>query len=395
MDIASIQHALLQANVDGWLLYDFRRSNDIACRFLGISSDTLLTRRLLYWIPQTGEPRKIVHAIEPHHLDHLPGEILLYRSWQQLEARVATALKGSATVAMEYSPRNALPYVSKVDAGTVDFVRDQGVEVVSSADLLQRFMGIWDKEKVRLHKEAAYVVDAAVEKAWLWIELELQSGRAPTDYGVQQFIMQIFAQENCVTNAPPICAINADSADPHYSAIQAHQKPIKAGDFLLIDLWCKRNLPKATYADICRVGVIAPEPTPKQREIFSIVKAAQEAATHLVRDRMAKGDELMGWEVDQAARDVITQAGYGQCFIHRTGHNIDENDHGDGTHMDNFETHDTRHVRSGTCFSIEPGIYLPGEFGVRLEYDVLVHYNGEVEVTGGSQSHIRCISLRL
>ncbi len=180
MDLAGIQHALLQAKIDGWLLYDFRRNNDLACRFLGIANDALLTRRLLYWIPQTGEPRKILHAIEPHHLDHLPGETLLYRSWQQLEARLVTVLAGTSRIAMEYSPRNALPYISKVDAGTIDLVRDRGVEVVSSADLLQRFMGIWDGEKIKLHKQAANVVDTAVERAWLWIERELQV-RAPAN----------------------------------------------------------------------------------------------------------------------------------------------------------------------------------------------------------------------
>ncbi len=388
MDLLQVQQALAAAKLDGWLLYDFRKNNDLACRFLGLGDECFLTRRFFYWIPCVGIPTKIIHAVEGHVLDHLPGKTVLYSSWQQLEACVKEALKGSHVVAMEYSAHNALPYVSKVDAGTIEMVRDCGVEVVGSADLLQPFLGVWNAEKLTQHREAAAVLDSAVEMAWAWIAQELRQGQVPTDYAVQQYILDLFHQAGCTTDAGPTCAINADSADPHYLPTAAGAKPIHKGDFILIDLWCKKDLLKAPYADICRVGVADSTPTHKQIEIFEIVKGARNQAIELVRTRFAAGQELRGWEVDQAARDVINQAGYGQFFTHRTGHNIDESGHGNGTHIDNFETHDTRLLLRNTCFSIEPGIYLPGEFGVRLEYDVVILPDGQVEITGGVQEQI-------
>lgn len=389
--ILQTQKWLLKENVDGWLLYDFRRSNDLACQFLEMAPEKLLTRRYFYWIPKQGMPIKIVHGIENAVLDHLPGEKLIYRTWQEWEDSLRIALKGSRHVAMEYSPRNALPYVAKVDAGTVELVRSFHVDVVSSANLLQQFTSVWTKEKLKSHLEAAKVLCEIVEQVWSLIQHHLKEGKAISEYDVQKFMLEQFSVNHCVSQDPPICAVNANSANPHYEPTQTRSSPIRPGDLILIDLWCKKNTEGAAYADITRVAVAADKPNPEQKEVFDIVRQAQKAATALVIERFSRHEPLAGWEVDQACRDVIMKAGFGEFFIHRTGHNIDTNDHGNGAHIDNYETHDDRALIPGTCFSIEPGIYLPGKFGVRLEYDVYLHKEGKVEITGGEQDEIKCL----
>lgn len=383
--LIEIQRGLTQGGLDGWLLYDFRRSNELASQFLDIKPEQLLTRRFFYWIPARGDPVKIVQAIEGKVLDHLPGHLASYRTWQELEAALAKVLQGANRVAMEYSPKNALPAISRVDAGTVELVRHFGIEVVSSANLLQTELS---EAQIRSHLEAAEDLDAIAEETWEWIARSMEAGKMLNEYEVQQFILERFAVHECVSDDPPICAVNEHSADPHYAPQKEGSSVIKKGDFVLIDLWCRKKGEGTVYADITRVAVAAEESTGRQREIFSIVKEAQDAATQLVKERFQEKSPLMGWEVDQAARDVIHKAGYGEYFIHRTGHNIAERDHGPGTHMDNFETHDDRLVTPASCFSIEPGIYLPGEFGVRLEYDILVHQDGRCEITGGVQAQV-------
>lgn len=386
MDLVSIQKMINESRYDGWLLYDFRRSNDLACRFLELSPEVLLTRRFFYWIPLSGQPVKLVSIIEPHHLDHLPGEKRIYRSWQELGKILHDVLEGSRRIAMEYSPMSGNPYVSKVDAGTVEMVRACGVEIGSSGDLIQQATSVWDDQQWHLHLEAAETLDEIVASAWRWI-----AEGARTDYAVQQFILEQLAKRSCVTEGQPICAVNEDSADPHFAPSQEKARPIRSGDFVLIDLWCKRDMPRATYADICRVGVMASRPSEKQQRIFLCVKQARDIATEFVRQRFGEGVPVMGWEVDQVARDVIHRAGYGDYFTHRTGHNIGEKDHGDGAHLDNLETQDSRQLLPRTCFSIEPGIYLPGELGVRLEYDVFVHSDRTIQVTGGVQEELVCL----
>lgn len=382
-----VQIALQKQHIDGWLLYDFRRCNDLACQFLEIPESQLLTRRFFYWIPVRGEPIKIVHAIE-NPLKDLPGKTLKFSSWQLLEQHLAETLKGSSRIAMEYSPRNAIPYVSKVDAGTIEVIRSFGIDVVSSCDILQKFTNVLSQQQVEMHLTAAEILDETAEKTWGMIFQAFKANKKVTEYDVQQFILQQFEEQDCMTDDPPICAVNEHSADPHYSPTKLTAEVIKPGDFILIDLWCKLNRPKAVYADITRVGVAAKNPTARQLEIFMIVKKAQQAATDLVKDRFATGKPLHGWEVDQAARDVITAAGYGDYFIHRTGHSIDTSDHGSGANIDNLETQEQRLIIPGTCFSIEPGIYLTGEFGIRLEYDIYVSLEGIVRVTGGIQDSI-------
>lgn len=389
--ISHVQELLSQADLDGWLLYDFRHSNDLACQFLELGADAFMTRRFFYWIPRQGAPVKIVHGIEDKVLVHVPGEKIRYRTWQELEKAIQDTLKGARKVAMEYSPRNALPYVSKVDAGTVELVRSFGVDVVSSADLLQPFTSVWNEKKLKSHLVAAAVLSQVADQVWELLSHSLKGGKFLTDYQVQQFMLERFAAHQCIAQDAPICAVNAHTADPHYIPVQERAVLIKPGDFVLIDLWCKKNEHEAAYADITRVAVAGQYPTNHQQTVFDIVRRAQKAATELVRTRFAEKKPLRGWEVDQAARDVIDEAGYRDYFIHRTGHNIDVQDHGPGAHMDNYETHDDRLVVPGTCFSIEPGIYLPGEFGVRLEHDVFVHKDGRVQVTGGEQDQIVCL----
>ncbi len=392
--LPSIQRYLSLHQLNGWLLYDFRRTNPLACDFLKIPSSALLTRRFFYWIPQKGSPIKIVPIIEPHHLDHLPGEKIQYRSWQELEKILETTLEGSLKIAMEYSPRSSIPAISKVDGGTVDLIRSYNVEVVSSADLLQQYTSTWDVYQLQTHLKAAEVLDRTVAKAWLKISQCLKSNSPISDYDVQQFILNEFEVNDCMTEGYPICALNAYSADPHYTPSMHNSQNIKKGDFILIDLWCKQKLPNAVYADITRVGFGGDKPSSKQQTIFEIVKKAQTTAKDFVRECFKHNKPVMGCEVDQVCRDVIEEAGYGEYFVHRTGHNIGTKDHGDGAHLDNLETHDTRLLLKKTCFSIEPGIYLPGEFGVRLEYDVYVHDTGEIQVTGGTQDTITTLATK-
>lgn len=392
--IQKAQKLLQDYQMDGWLLYDFRRSNPLACRFLEIPESTLLTRRFFYWIPKTGEPVKIVSTVE-NPLIHLPGKELKFRSWQGLELILAELFKGITTIAMEYSPYCAVPEVSKVDGGTIDLVRRAGPNVVSSGDLLQELNAVFDDHKWKLQQEAAQILDHIAENTWQWIAKKLSNGDSISEYDVQQWMLALMEENNCVTNHPPICAVNEHSSDPHYAPSREGSALIKKEDFILIDLWCKKNEPNAVYGDITRVAVAATQPSERHQEIFNYVKAAQDRALAFVKERYESGKPLLGFEVDRVCRKVIEDAGYGEYFVHRTGHNIDEDDHGPGAHIDDLETHDTRKLLPGTCFSIEPGIYLKGEFGVRLEYDVFLHPDGKVIVTGGIQDEIKRLSRNL
>ena len=391
INILDIQNDLEKENLDGWLIYDFRRSNDLACRFLQISSGALLTRRFLYWIPKVGDPIKVVHQIEAGVLDHLPGSVQTYQTWRDFEEALQRILQGSQKVAMEFSPRNAIPTVSKVDGGTIDLVRSFDVEVASSANILQRLTSVWSEAQLQSHLAAANFLDRLAGEVWEFIG----RGGDLDEYKVQQFMLNRFQEEGFYSDDAPICAVNANSANPHYSPTKEHNKPIKPDDWILIDLWCKKRDEDAVYADITRVGIWGKEPSEKQQKVFDIVKNAQNNGTELIRRRLMKGETVRGWEVDQVCRCTIVDAGFGPYFVHRTGHNIDTKDHGAGANIDNFETRDERELLPGTCFSIEPGIYLPGEFGVRLEYDVYIYPDNRILVTGGVQEKIHLIPKRV
>ena len=383
IDVQAIQEALRQFGIDGWLLYDFRGSNPLARRVLQIPEDQVGSRRWFYCVPAAGEPIKLVHRIESGALDHLPGPKQVYLKWQEFESGVGQLVDGMNTVAMEYSPHNANPYVSRVDAGTVELVRQFGITVVSSGDLVQQFEAVWSDEQWQLHLDAAQHTDAAYARVWSLIAERIRAGQEISEVTVQQTIMEHFAEHGLTTYHPPIVGVGPHSGDPHFEPDPNHDTAIRAGDFVLVDLWAKMDQPQGVYSDLTRVGFVGDSVPDKFENIFRIVAAARDAAIALVRDAFAAGRRLQGWEVDDAARRVIETAGYGEAFIHRTGHSIGQETHGNGANMDNLEMHDERQVLPSTCFSIEPGIYLP-EFGVRSEVDVFVDKNRQVHVTGGA-----------
>lgn len=383
--IARVQELLKLFNIDGWLLYDFRRSNPLALKVLEIPHGQLLTRRFFYYVVQSGSPIKIVSSVE-NPLKYLPGRTEVYHSWQELHTLLKAHIKGK--VAMEYSPFGATPEVSKVDGGTIDLIRSFGVEVVSSGDLLQEFTSLLTKEKLESHKRAANFLDKLAAKTWKWIKDQYEGRHPITEFDVQKFMLKEMEKNGFTTDHPPICAVNEHSADPHYSPEMESSSPIKKGDFILIDLWCKENHPGAVYGDITRVGILDNKVQEEIEKVFLVVKKARDAAFGFIKKRLVDGASIMGFEIDRVCRDVIESEGYGSDFLHRTGHNIEESDHGPGAHLDDLETHDTRHILPRSCFSIEPGIYLKGKFGVRLECDVYISENYEMIVTGGVQKEV-------
>jgi Xaa-Pro aminopeptidase len=349
---------------------------------LDLSPHEVGSRRFFYCVPASGTPKKLVHRIEAGALDHLPGERIVYLTWQELEAGVANLVAELRTVAMEYSPRNANPYISRVDAGTVELVRSLGADVVASGDLVQLFEATWDDEQWKMHLEAATHTDSAYDVAWKFIADRVRTDGSVEEVAVRDVIMQHFAANKMTTYHPPIVAVGPHSGDPHYDTGTGTATTIRKGDFVLIDLWAKLDRPRAVYSDLTRVGSVGDSVPERYTKIFDIVAAARDAAIDFVRAAFSAGHEIAGWEVDQAARDVIDGAGYGEQFVHRTGHSIGQETHGNGANMDNLETHEERRVMRRTCFSIEPGIYLP-EFGIRSEVNVFVDAAGAVHVTGG------------
>lgn len=381
-DLPAIQAALREFNLDGWLLYDFRGLNVLARRVLDIPADAHTSRRLAYAIPREGQPRKLVHRIESGPLDHLPGEKHVYLRWQEFEAGIAKLLAGMNRVAMEYVPRNGNPYVSRVDAGTVELVQSCGVTVESSGDLIAMFEAAWDDAAWQSHLESSRLTTAAFDMAWRFVAERVRANGSVRETEVQQAIMDYFAANDLVTDHPPIVGVGPHSGDPHFAPSKENDGIIREGDFLLVDLWAKLNKPGAVYSDYTRVGFVGGKVPEKYEKVFATVAAARDAGIACVRAAFAKNRPLCGYEVDDATRAVIEAAGYGEYFCHRTGHSIGQETHGNGANMDNLETHDTRRVLRQTCFSIEPGIYLP-EFGVRSEINVFVDAAGAVHVTGG------------
>lgn len=381
-DLFAVQAAIREQGLDGWLLYDFRGINVLAQRVVGLA-EKKLSRRWFYFVPANGEPRKLAHAIEPASLDTLPGkQKIVYRRWQELEAGVGKILGNAKRVAMEYSPRNGNPYVSRVDAGTIELVRSFEIEVISSGDLVQQFEATWDDEQEASHIAAAKVTDAAYGIAWEFIADRINASKPITELDVQRRIMDHFAANGCTTYSPPIVGVGPHSGDPHYEPTPATDSPIRKGDFVLVDLWARLDKPRTVYSDLTRVGFVGQTVPDKYTKIFSIVAAARDAGIDCVRQAFAAGRPLTGAEVDDATRAVIVDAGYGDRFTHRTGHNIGQEVHGNGAHIDGLETRDDRRIMPRTCFSIEPGIYLP-EFGVRSEVNVYIDKAGKVHVTGG------------
>jgi Xaa-Pro aminopeptidase len=366
--IAATQKYLAETKLDGWLLYDFRRSNPIAADFLDLSG--FHTRRWFYFIPKSGEPRGLFHRIECHNFDHL----------LELEAKLGQMLSSVKKVAMEYSPKNAIPYVSRVDAGTVELVRSLGVEVVSSADLVQLFFAVLTPEQYQTHLFAAKALNAIKDKAFALIAERIKAGKTVNEYEVQQLIWHELPKYGLASEGPPIVAINANAANPHYQPTEDIFAPIQKGDLVLIDLWAKKETAGSIYADITWMGYVGDSLPGDIAEIWGVETAARDEAIAFITERIAKGRKVYGCEVDDVVRGVIEKAGYGLNFTHRTGHSIGTEDHGNGVNIDNFETEDKRELIPGVCFSIEPGIYIEGKYGFRTEIDMFIH-PGRAEVT--------------
>ncbi|ODU01463.1 MAG: hypothetical protein ABS79_01600 [Planctomycetes bacterium SCN 63-9] len=386
-DLDAIQESLRSFGLDAWLLYDFRGNNLLARRVLDLDGKAPGSRRFFYMIPAWGEPRKLVHRIETAALDHLPGSKQVYLRWQELEEKVSGLVEGCRRIAMEYAPRLMNPYVARIDAGVAEFVRSLGVEIVSSGDLVQLFESTWDEQQWRQHLEAERHTQSAFDVAWGLIADRVRRGSTVRETEVQKAILDHFERHNLTTYSPPNVSVGPHSGDPHYEPVPGHDAEIGPDDFVLIDLWAKVKAERSVYSDLTRVGYVGESVPARYEEIFAIVARARDAAIAIVRDAFAAGRPIQGWEVDDAARDVIEAAGYGANYIHRTGHNIGQEVHGNGAHMDNLETHEERLILPMTCFSVEPGIYFD-DFGIRSEINVFVDAEKNVHVTGGLQERV-------
>jgi Xaa-Pro dipeptidase len=387
LDIPAIQRALRESGLDGWLLYDFHGSNPIATRLSGVDRGAhLTTRRWYYLIPRDGEPRALVHAIERHNLDPLPGRKIIYGRRDQLEAGLTELLQGVTRVAMEYSPGCAIPYVSRVDAGTAEAVRSRGVDIVSSGDLVQAFEAVWTPEQLETHRIASRALYRIKDKAFDAAAAAVRAGTPLTEYQLQQQMVAWFADEGLVSDSAPVVAVGPHAGNPHYLPTEASASVIGPDQLLLLDLWGKQTQPGAVFADITWVGYtgrVVPAPMAK---VFDAAARARDVAVTLVQAATREGRELRGWEVDRAARTVLVEAGFEAQVLHRTGHSLGESVHGNGAHLDDFETHDDRRLLPGTGFTVEPGVYLE-DFGVRTEINV---FRGDREaiVTGPCQDAI-------
>jgi Xaa-Pro dipeptidase len=383
--VTDIQAALRDAKLDGWLFYDFRKSDPLAYRILKLDENMLASRRWFYYIPATGEPVKIVQSIEQFKLDSLPGKKLVFRGWKELHAKLqevfGTTAKGSKRrVAMQYSPMNDIPYISRVDAGTIELVRSFGVEPVTSAELVQKFEAVFTPAQYQMHVDASDKMHRIIQDAFAEIARRIRANEPTTEWDIAEFMQRRYSEEG-MQQEPMIVAVNANAANPHYMPTKDKNSPIKRGDFVLIDAATKLNKPDAVATDQTWTGYVGETVPDEYTRIFTIVRDARDSAVDFVRKNVRAGKPIRGAEVDDVSRGVITRAGFGEQFTHRTGHSIGEETHGNGVNIDDFETRDSRRIIPGICFSIEPGIYLEGKFGVRSEINVYVS-DKDIEVTG-------------
>jgi Xaa-Pro aminopeptidase len=387
LDVGAVQRALKEQGLDGWLWYDFQGANPIAQRMAGLTpGGHMATRRWFYFIPATGEPRGLVHKIEKHNLDTLPGAKTAYAGRAQLETGLKQLLDGTRRIAMEYSPNGAIPYVSRVDAGTIELVRGHGVDVVSSGDLVQQFEAQWGEEGIRSHRLAADKLYRVKDRAFGAITSRLRDGVPTTEYDIQQLMWQWFAEDGLVSDAAPLVASMENASDPHYMPSPTRSRRIGGNELVLLDLWGKLGTPGAVFADISWVGFTGSTPPDDMTRVFETARDARDAAVALVQEAATDQREIRGYELDRAARQVIEGAGYGRYILHRTGHSLGQTVHGNGAHLDDYETHDERRLLPGTGFTIEPGIYLE-RFGVRTEINMVWTAAGP-EVTGPMQREL-------
>jgi len=381
--VAEIQAALRDAKLDGWLFYDFRHSDPLAYRILKLDEKMFASRRWFYYVPASDEPVKIVQSIEQFKLDSLPGRKLVFRGWQELHARLREVLgakKSKSRVAMQYSPMNDIPYISRVDAGTIELVRSFGVEPVTSAELVQKFEAVFSPDQHQMHVEASDKMHRIIQEAFAEIARRIRADEPTTEWDIAQFMLRRYSEER-MQQEPMIVAVNANTANPHYMPTKEKNLPIRRGDFVLIDAATKLNKPEAVATDQTWTGYVGESVPDEYSRIFNIVREARDSAVDFVRKNIQAGKPIRGAEVDDVSRGVITRAGFGEQFTHRTGHSIGEETHGNGVNIDDFETRDSRRIIPGVCFSIEPGIYLEGKFGVRSEINVYVS-DKDIEVTG-------------
>ena len=384
--IEEIQKALRHFNLPAWLFFGFKSSDLLAMRILDFPKDSHITRRWFYLIPQHGPPLKLVHRIEKSSLDHLPGLSHFYVAWEELRAGLADILKGYDQVAMQYSTDCAIPYISRVDAGTAELIRGQGVQIVSSGDLVQVFESVLSSTQVNQHRSTALKITEIVRSAFDRVAKQVSEGHEVDEFSLQQSIMADFASQGLEPESPPIVAVNSSSGDPHYMPTASRKRRIRRGDFLLIDLWARPEGPNTVYADITWTGFLGDNPPEKLLEVFRVVRQARDRGAEFLGEQLSNGNPVFGWQVDDQVRAIVEKAGYGKFFVHRTGHNIARELHGNGVNFDNLETHDTRQVIQGLTCTIEPGIYLP-EFGVRNEINILVQDIG-IEITTPPQKEL-------
>ena len=382
--IQDIQQALREEGINGWLFYDFRKSNSLAYEVLGLAQDEMYTRRWFYLVPAQGQPVALISAVEPHILQSLPGQRLIFRTWKELQQHLQALLHQGDRIAMEYSPRNAIPYIARVDAGTIELIQSYGVTILSSGNLVQRFSARLNEEQIASHREAGRRLIMLKDQLFAELSNSLQTGEDIHEYQIQQRFLSLITQAGLVPPADeaPIVAVNGNASNPHYEPTATVSSPIRRGDLILFDFWARLPEPDAIYADytwMAFAGTQAEIPT-RQRDVFEIVRKARDTAIAFIRERLAAHKSVEGRQVDDIARSVIEKAGYGEFFVHRTGHSIGTSLHGNGANIDNFETQDERLLLPFTCNSIEPGIYLP-EFGIRSEVDLVI-FEHDAEVTG-------------
>jgi len=386
MQLDELQRAIREQGFDAWLFYDHHHRDPIAYRVLGLSATAHVTRRWYYLVPAEGEPRKLVHRIESGRLDALPGSRAMYSSWQELEAQLAGLVTGVKRVAMQYSPRNAIMYVSLVDAGTVEVLRGLGLTILSSADMVSQFEAVLNDEQIASHYEAQRHIDEILAEGFRTIGNRVRADGETSEYATVEWLSAAMRRAGMTWENGPNVSVNANSADSHYEPTAANSKSIREGDFVLIDIWGRMDRPGTCFYDITWTGVVGRSPSAKELGVFKVVRDARDAAVQAVQRAYSADEPIEGWQADDAARAVIRNAGYGENFTHRTGHNIAAELHGTGAHLDNLETHDTRLILPFTCFSVEPGVYLP-EFGIRSEVNMLTE-RGRALVTGRVQTEL-------
>ena len=387
LDIGAVQKALATEGLDAWLLYDFQGSNPVAYRLAGMGgAGHLATRRWFYLIPRTGEPQALVHAIERYNLDHLPGSKTVYAGREQLQAAIAALLSGLKQIAMEYSPNCAIPYVSRVDAGTIELIRGAGVDIVSSGDLVQQFEAHWSDAAIATHRAASASLYRIKDQAFEEVTRRLRDGVPTTEYDIQQKMVGWFTDEGLVADSAPCVSAQENAGNPHYLATAQEHRVIRKDELVLLDLWGKQTAPGAVYADITWIGFTGPQPPDRMAKAFAAICGARDAAVDTVQNAAKAGREVRGFEADKAARQVLIDAGFEAAIMHRTGHSLGENVHGNGAHLDDYETHDERRLLPGSGFTIEPGLYFK-DFGVRTEINMVWTAEGP-EVTGPRQKAI-------